>query len=174
MTNFARTGRDLSHLRISRPKDVHEANMRDREACSPAVNSVMLWRRAEDSDFVSLPFACCENWLLHTGLLASGPGGSFFTVCPQVRTFLGLLSDLLDKEEGFLRLVQKELSLCSQKYFLTTVAKQDQWPNIVILLLRRLRQEDGKCEASLSYIARPCLKNKEKNKPQTIHKWDRW
>jgi hypothetical protein len=28
----------------------------------------------------------------------------------------------------------------------------------VILVLRRLRQEDGELEASLTYIARPCLK----------------
>lgn len=60
-----------------------------------------------------------------------------------------------------MRFVQKEFSLCRQKYFLTTATKKDQWPKIVILLLKKLRQEDDKWEASLSYVARPCLKNKQ-------------
>jgi hypothetical protein len=36
--------------------------------------------------------------------------------------------------------------------------------NLIISALGRLRQEDKKFETSLSYIERPCLKNKKQNK----------
>jgi len=36
---------------------------------------------------------------------------------------------------------------------------QEWWHRPVILALRKLRQEDHKFKASLSFIARPCLKS---------------
>jgi hypothetical protein len=38
----------------------------------------------------------------------------------------------------------------------------------IILALRRKRQEVGEFEASLSYTAKPCLKNKTKRQQTTL------
>jgi hypothetical protein len=40
----------------------------------------------------------------------------------------------------------------------------------IILAFGRLKQENGKFEASLDYIVRPCLRNKQKQKAPTITK----
>jgi hypothetical protein len=41
----------------------------------------------------------------------------------------------------------------------------------VIPVLRKPRQEDSKFKVSLGYIVRPCLKNKNKNKPSFPDSW---
>jgi hypothetical protein len=48
--------------------------------------------------------------------------------------------------------------------FINKLRSQEWWCTPVILVLRKLRQEDIKLEASLGYIVRPYIKNKLTNK----------